>query len=263
MRALIHTGLITFSTALLSACGGTPPHPLATVPPAAAPAQIVPTAVLATEPAEAVEASIQAHAVDPGLLVMVSRFRSMIGHGSYFTPGWSSKHYFVPQPSLAYVDKGVPIHSPVTGAVWRIADERPRRRGDMSAGNLAEESGQQVHIRVAGNDSINVVLYHVTLDHEIMEGSAVMAGQRLGYANVKGNSFDIAIEEWNGNEATYLSYFELMPDWLFVDYQRLGISSREQLVITETERIANPIEFGSTQATEEGWVFFADMDEPQ
>jgi len=187
----------------------------------------------------------------------------MIGHGSYFTPGWSSKHYFVPLPALAYLDDGVPLHSPVTGYVWRIAEERPRGRGDMSAGNVAEESGRQVHIRLAGNDSINVVLYHVTLDEGITEGSTVAAGQRLGYANVKGNSFDIAIEQWTGNEAAYLSYFELMPDSLFADYRRLGLSSRDELVITELERIENPIEFGSPEAGEEGWVFLAATDEPR
>ena len=45
--------------------------------------------------------------------------------------------------------------------------------------------------------------------------------------------------------------------------RRLGLSSRDELVITELERIENPIEFGSPEAGEEGWVFLAATDEPR
>lgn len=245
---------VVFLAALLVSCTATAPSPRPTPSPASA---LEPTATPSPAPTPPVAPgeAIKAHAVDPALLLMVSKFRSMIGHGSYFTPGWSSKHYFVPLPSVAYGDDGVPLYSPVDGVVWRMIDERPRPRGDMSGGGAPEESGRQVHIRVSGNDAMSVVLYHVTVAEGIEEGMTVRAGQRVGYANVKGNSFDIAVEMWEENEASYLSYFELLPDRLFADYQRLGIASRSHLIITEERRQANPLEFGSTEASIEGWLF--------
>ncbi|MBM3939378.1 MAG: hypothetical protein FJ318_00515 [SAR202 cluster bacterium] len=89
--------LLAATVAALASCSPAPPTPLAPF----ATTTRTPTPTPTRLPVVPVEQAIQAHAVDPSLLDMVSKFRAALGHGSLGTPDWSSKHYFVPLPSLA------------------------------------------------------------------------------------------------------------------------------------------------------------------
>jgi len=148
----------------------------------------------------------------------------------------------------------VSIHSPVDDTVARLFEERHRPRGDLAGGGVPAYSGHQVQIRVAGNDALRVVLYHVTPAPGVAEGMDVRAGQLLGHANVQGNSFDIGVERWEGNSPRYYSYLALLPERQFADYRRRGLDSPADLIISEEYRRAHPLAFNSPEAHAEGWV---------
>lgn len=235
--------------------GGQPvPAPPANLPatvPSAAPSPPAPVPV-------PIDQVITAHAFQPAQIDRVSRFRSRIGHGApqYEESDSNMKHYLVPLPHLRDGDRQVPLYAPFYGQIWRIFEEHPRASGTRF-GAAPEYSGHQVQVRAAANEGVNLILFHVTLMDGIAEGVSVRAGQQIGWANVNGNSFDIAVELWERNGPILpRSYFSLLPDSLFADYQRHGDVSRADFIITREHRAAHPLPWNSPEAQQEGWIQF-------
>jgi hypothetical protein len=145
----------------------------------------------------------------------ISKFRSGVGHdySDSYESCRSMKHYFVPK---AYPVK---IFSPVTGSISYLT---------------LEWAGTQVGIQ-SGNRTF--VIFHVDVYGSLGVGTSVTAGQELGTHIGSQTWSDIAVWE----DDRLLSYFDVMTDTVFQNYQNRGVSSRSELIISRSERDADPL----------------------
>jgi hypothetical protein len=148
-------------------------------------------------------------------ITRISRFRSGIGHdySDSLESCRSMKHYFVPK---AYPVK---IFSPVTGTISYLTQEW---------------AGTQVGIQ-SGNRTF--VIFHVKVLDTLTVGSVMTAGQEIGTHIGSQTWSDIAV--WENDKL--LSYFDVMNDSVFQSYQNRGISSRNDLIISKTDRDADSL----------------------
>ncbi len=208
---------------------------------------------------------IQAEFIELDKIGAISKFRSGTGHD--FSGGSetcrSMKHYlkpiYDPTDPAAY-PKGngdnlpppptpeteIAIMSPVDGVIEDVSDEQT-------------PIGQQVRIKPTNQPKFRVRLFHVYLDEGVKRGTKVTAGQRIG-AIAKGSGTDIAIQAgpmpW---QETFVSYFAVLPDALFAAYEKRGVASRDQLIISRAERDANPLQCeGETFKHPDGYDHDAD-----
>ncbi|HPO14601.1 MAG TPA: PASTA domain-containing protein [Candidatus Hydrogenedentes bacterium] len=155
-------------------------------------------------------------------IASISYFRSSAGHS--YAEGTlescrSMKHYFHLYPDVNFHTET--IYSPVSGTVDVL---RP------------EGTGTQLEIVVDDYTGYRVHIFHVNLIPTIVEGSHVRAGQPVG--TFSGYGTDIAVRGINSLH----SYFEVMTDEVFENYQARGITSRSQLVIPKMVRDNDPLE---------------------
>ncbi|MGQ4892779.1 MAG: hypothetical protein ACP6IP_09880 [Candidatus Njordarchaeia archaeon] len=162
----------------------------------------------------------------------ISKFRSFAGHdySDSFEHNRSMKHYYAPKEEYGNANNKVKIFSPVNGRVKYIMDEEHR----LSNGEI---QGKQIGIIVDGHLDFTVIIFHVNLFSNITIGAKVSAGQILGYADTRESySFDIAISRMIGltRERLY-SYFQVITDDVFKEYQKYGIESRSQMIKPKEE----------------------------
>ncbi|OGL61604.1 hypothetical protein A3C09_00780 [Candidatus Uhrbacteria bacterium RIFCSPHIGHO2_02_FULL_47_44] len=194
---------------------------------------------------------IQADFIDLEKVASISKFRSGSGHD--FSKGSgetcrSMKHYynlFRPEEIEKWINQnhGLPpkpdgktdilIFSPVDGKIVSIESERT-------------DFGEQIYLRPKANPDFMVRLFHIYPLSSMKKGSIVKAGENIGVISQYQNT-DIAImKNWN----TFISYFEVMPDSLFMNYQKFGIKNRSEFIISKAERDANPFECNGEYFTE-------------
>ncbi len=189
---------------------------------------------------------IQADFIDLSKIFAVSKYRSGSGHD--FSKGSgescrSMKHYFNPQESaekeVAWnANNGIPpmpdgkndiaIYSPVDGKITKVAEEQT-------------PIGVQVYIRPDSYPDATVRLFHIYLDDGVGKNSIVKAGQKIGNIS-RYASTDIAINTGSFMKPSFFSYFALMPDGVFANYQARGVKSRDDLILTKEYRDAHPLE---------------------
>lgn len=185
---------------------------------------------------------IQADFIDLSKIYSISKYRSGEGHdfsGNGETCR-SMKHYFTPQidvtikPEKAADGRSIPprpdgvhdidIFSPVDGKITDIASERM-------------PIGEQIYIEPASAKDFTVRLFHIYKLDGIQKGATVKAGQKIGV--ISGYSAtDISVE---GGKGQYVSYFQVMPDSLFASYQKRGLNTRDDAIISRAYRDAHPI----------------------
>ena len=173
----------------------------------------------------------------------ISKFRSGIGH-DYRDDAESCrsmKHYYQPKTNISW--STVKIFSPVTGTVVRKFDEW---------------AGTQLWIRPTQHSAYTIIIFHVALLRPIAEGDPVIEGEQLGTHIGPQTMSDIAVGYSLGNSWRLLSYFSLMSDSLFAHYVQRGIASRNDVIISATERNADPLNcsgetFGSNGSIE-NWI---------
>ena len=84
--------------------------------------------------------------------------------------------------------------------------------------------------------------HHVDLLENLQNGGTVVAGQHLGYiARFNGQAEIVTYVVLEPGTSEYISFFDVMSDAVFAEYQARGISSRSQMSITKEARDANPI----------------------
>lgn len=185
---------------------------------------------------------IQADFIDLSKIYSISKFRSGEGHdfsGNGETCR-SMKHYFTPQidvtikPTKAADGRSIPpqpdgktdidIFSPVDGKITDIQAERL-------------PVGEQIYIEPTNAKDFTIRLFHVYKIDGIKKGVSVKAGQKIGVIS-KDSSTDISVE---GGRYQFVSYFQVMPDDLFANYQKRGVNSRDDLIISKAYRDAHPI----------------------
>lgn len=199
---------------------------------------------------------VEAHAIQPDDLEGISKFRSGAGH-DFSANGEtcrSMKHYFMPKGFTSYTSKNtqgateyfppaptpdtaVKIFSPVTGTITKIQSEQ-------------YPIGKQIHIRSDKQKNITFRLFHVYPLENIREGADVTAGQHIGEISMYQQT-DIAVQVRSRSGEQFLSYFDVMPNALFEDYQKHGLDKKSAVVITQVERDNKPLTCNGEQFTSE------------
>lgn len=184
----------------------------------------------------------------------LTKFRSGIGHdySDQYETNRSMKHYYVPKPQYREqngTDHDLKVYSPVNGEINEIFEEGHT----ISTGEFL---GYQVHITPDGYPMFDVVLFHINILSGVSVGQQVTAGQWLGYADMRESyTSDIAVAcvygappehyqvgpEYPDRGLKYLSVFQVMDDALFSQYQKRGVASRSQPIITKEYRDAHPV----------------------
>jgi hypothetical protein len=175
----------------------------------------------------------------------ISKYRSSVGHDySDFTEHCRSmKHYFEP---LSTADWSIiKVFAPVTGQVTR-----------------AENEGMGIKIEIASDEypAFRFQIFHINLSNPLNVNDHVTAGQQLGTHIGSQTYSDISVLV---NDATkqgrMVSYFDVMTDALFNEYVKIGITSRDSLIIPKALRDAHPLTCDGDQFaggdTLESWVY--------
>ncbi|MBN2105481.1 hypothetical protein JW835_15690 [bacterium] len=164
--------------------------------------------------------------IETDKISQISKFRSGEGHdySDDFESCRSMKHYFRPKNSIAW--STVQIFSPVNGNVSRIYEEW---------------AGTQVQIESETYPAINIIIFHISLSNPLNVGDQVIAGQLLGTHIGSQTMSDIAIGVNTPNGHKLVSYFNVITDSVFQNYQARGLSSRNDVIISEEARNADPL----------------------
>ncbi len=204
---------------------------------------------------------IQADFIDLSKIYSISKYRSGEGHdfsGNGETCR-SMKHYFTPQedpsvkPTRVIDGHSVPpepdgkhdidIFSPVDGIITDITAERL-------------PVGEQIYIEPTSAKDFTIRLFHIYKVDGIKKGLSVKAGQKIGV--ISGYSAtDISVE---GGKGQYVSYFQVMPDTIFAEYQKRGATTRDDFIISRAYRDAHPIPCNSDDKSDQAFHYPADYD---
>ena len=165
--------------------------------------------------------------IDLGYIASISKFHSTIGHGYPEEDNpTSDKHYF--DPSIAYgsTNDTIKVYSPVRTKVIKIEWEHHI----LSDGSIR---GQQIHLQSIEHPSVTFIYFHINIEPTGLSlGQELTPGQWMGYCDCReGCNTDIAIYRSN----TVLSWFQLITDALFSNYQARGISNRSMMIKSEAE----------------------------
>ncbi len=173
----------------------------------------------------------------------ISKFRSGFGHS--FTDGVetcrSMKHYY--NPFFKHrKNNNVKIFSPVNGTIISVTND--------GHGESTGLNNKQIHIRPDDQPAFIIVLFHVDLlSTNITTGKWIQNGEQLGYARLYyedldeyATSFDIAVWVNTPSGLFLVSYFETLEDAVFDNYSLRGAVSRDDFIITQEWRDANPLE---------------------
>ncbi len=190
---------------------------------------------------------IQADFVQLDKIYSISKYRSGVGHDYSDSDETcrSMKHYFssmnpnmpnYKMQKLKEIDypkpqegKDVTIFSPTDGKILRI--DHQKNRGWI---------GDEIKIVPDSYPKVIIRLMHVTpINNSIKSGKKVYAGEKVGLV-LANQSFDIAIDQNTVFNSQNISYFAVMPDSIFAMYQKRGVKSRDDLIITKEYRDAHP-----------------------
>jgi len=163
---------------------------------------------------------------------MVSKFRAHAGHdfSDSYEDCRTMKHYSYFRDGLSY--GSLPIYSPIDGVIAMIQDE-----------GLTEGShgGWQMYIVSSVDPSFVFRLFHMKPMPGYLPGKVVKAGEMVGVNNDTNYTNDIAVQATTKEGTMFLSYFELMTDEVFSLYGARGMISREDAVISASDRDATPL----------------------
>ena len=176
---------------------------------------------------------VQTDYIEVPKISAISRFRSGEGHdySDDFEHCRSMKHYFTISTSAD--PNQVKIFSPITGYVQNDFPES------------TPNSGNQIWVSSTNSPAFFFILFHVNVTNTLAIGSAVTNGQQIGtFGGEPGGviSSDIAVQVNTPTGRNLLSYFDVMPDALFANYQAYGITNRTQMIISQAERDADPLD---------------------
>jgi hypothetical protein len=124
-----------------------------------------------------------------------------------------------------------------------------------------DQAGGDVSVLITPRDLpfMDVQIFHVNLDSTIVLNSWVEAGAHIGTHASSATTSDIAVSIGGKEDGTLLSYFDVMTDAVFAEYQARGVAARQDMIITKEERDADPVPCtGEEQFTVQGtlpdWV---------
>lgn len=197
---------------------------------------------------------LTANFVDVENLTRISKYRSCAGHVTVPQDGRESKrnmkHYFWVKPELVGTDT-VKIYAPYDGYVSSI-------RSDPEE-NLEGEIWIVPKRKLAILPPIGIwgfSVQHIVINGDLRRGSEVKAGDIIGHAAIPTEeraSFDIVygkpatkpkiIDNWNSPFSDLDSVFNHMSENVFAMYQKKGITTKEDMLITSKERDQKPCKY--------------------
>ena len=170
---------------------------------------------------------IEADYINLGSIEWVSLFRSSSGHdfSDDLEVCRSMKHYFNPISTVDW--SAIQIYSPTDGTIVGWSNE-----GDK---------GTTITIGSSAFPGVVVTAFHVSLSSPPSIGDTVAAGDPLGTHYGSESNSDIAVGIVTPDGYLLVSYFDVMTDDVFQDYEAHGASSRSDFIITASERDADPL----------------------
>ncbi|NOX71093.1 MAG: hypothetical protein GXO64_00115 [Candidatus Micrarchaeota archaeon] len=177
---------------------------------------------------------------------MISKYRSGYGHDFSHGTGEtcrSMKHYLwlkgIDESVWSRIDEGtfgaddwpsVKYFSPADGT---IIDMR-------TATNVFGQKEAQFIIRSDEYPQIYFNFFHVRPKDGLSKGSHVKAGEYLGTVS-GGSDAEIAASVFMDGDEHLVSFFELIDDSVFAEYEKRGVKSVDDLIISKEERDKNPL----------------------
>lgn len=151
----------------------------------------------------------------------ISKFRSSVGHDYHddFEQCRSMKHYFEPKSSVDW--SGIKLVAPVSGTVSRMFEEW---------------AGMQVQIQSKKYPTIFFIIFHIHLAAPLQVGDTLIAGQLLGTHIGSQTMSDMAVGVATDKGWELISYFDVLNDSLFQQYQSKGVAKRSDMIITKEMR---------------------------
>lgn len=180
-------------------------------------------------------------------ITRISKFRSGAGHdySDDFESCRSMKHYFVPKDDIDWTT--ITISSPVTGTV---------------SGIWQEWAGSQVWIVSTEQPAFEFRIFHVNPTVTLNIGDSSVEGQQIGTHASTETVSDIAVSVSTPKGKKLVSYFDVMTDLLFVSYQSRGLTTRDDVIISQAERDADPLTCNGEEFENSGnlenWVTLTD-----
>ncbi len=156
----------------------------------------------------------------------ISKFRSSVGHDYHddFEQCRSMKHYFEPKSSVDW--SGIKLVAPVSGTVSRMFEEW---------------AGTQVQIQSKKYPTIFFIIFHIHLAAPLQIGDTLTAGQLLGTHIGSQTMSDMAVGVTTDKGWELISYFDVLNDSLFQQYQSRGVTKRSDMIITKDMRDADTL----------------------
>jgi len=229
-------------------------------------AKTQPTNTSSVDPSDPPKIAVTNH-IDLDPFNSITKLRAAYGHDytsgdSEHDPEWKScrsmKHYFdaytydqrSSQDFGLYDTAGdVKYYAPAAGELRDI------QTNEFSPG----ETEYQFTIVSTEYPSMNFTFMHLELIEELRNGGLVEAGQHIGYVvRPHGQGEIVTWIDLGGGMIKNISFFDVMTDEVFAEYQTRGIESRSQMTITKEERDANPVACSSENG---GGKFTATGDE--
>jgi len=168
---------------------------------------------------------------------VISKFRSGVGHdySDSFETCRSMKHYFGCRRNVD--PSTVEVVSPVGGYISNVFGEY------MIDDDEKIWEGIQIWVTSDEYPAFTFRIFHVELAADWAVGDEVSAGDLFGvrFGPGPGGMSDIAVMVKTPQGERKVSYFDLMTDTLFEKYKARGVQSRQEMIFTEEERDADPL----------------------
>ncbi len=175
----------------------------------------------------------------------ISKYRSSVGHdySDSYEQCRSMKHYFQPKNDIDWAT--VKIYSPVSGTITRVEPE--------SIG------GTKIEIAAEEYPAFRISIFHINLQGTRNVDDKISSGELLGTHIGSQTYSDISvIVNDPTKQGRMVSWFDVITDNVFNEYSARGVSTRSAMMISKSDRDANPLTcsgdtFTSTDPLE-NWV---------
>ena len=186
---------------------------------------------------------VKTNYVELNKITSLSRFRSSAGHDNSddFESCRNMKHYFMPKAGFDATQ--IRIFSPVNGMLYQVQPD---------------DGGVQVRIKADDYPGFYFRIYHMVITNNLRIGDPLSAGQAIGHAYSSTTATDMEIDVNTTNGWRLVSYFDVMTDSLFSNFQARGVAARSNLILSKERRDADPLtcdgETFLTFGTNTSWV---------
>lgn len=175
----------------------------------------------------------------------ISKYRSSVGHdySDAYEQCRSMKHYFEPKSNVDW--SAIKIYSPVKGIITRAE---------------LEWAGTKLEIASDDYPAFRFSIFHVNTSKEYHINDKVSEGELIGTHIGSQTYSDISvIVNDPARLGRMVSFFDVMTDALFTEFSARGLNSRADIIISKTDRDANPLTcsgetFSSSDALE-SWFY--------